>query len=94
METCAKAVDGSEKCGKPLDTEGSPRWCKACRAQYQREYKDIVKEMTESRGFAAGMSAMRDYLAHNFDTLYGTQGSFTGAQIAHLIRTVRGPAVG
>ncbi len=81
------------KCGKILDTEGSPRWCKVCRAKYQREYKDIVKEMTESRGFAAGMTAMREYLVANF-ARYGTQGSFTGAEIAAVIQRAKGPAVG
>jgi len=48
--------------------------------------------MTESRGFAAGCTAMRLYLAENF-AKYGTAGSFAGSEIAAIIRTVPGPTV-
>lgn len=78
------------KCTKPLDTTGYPRWCLACRAKYKREYESARKEMTESRGFAAGISAMREYLAQNFRK-YGSAGAFTGYEIAETIMRAKGP---
>lgn len=78
------------KCESDLDTTGYPLWCKACRAKHKREYEATRKEMTESRGFAAGVTAMREYLAVNFRQ-YGTAGSFTGLEIAQTIMSVRGP---
>ncbi len=54
------------KCEKALDTEGYPKWCKACRAKYRREYEATKEEMTETRGYAAGCSAMRDFMAGYF----------------------------
>src|SRR5262245_13535107 len=78
-------------CGNALDTTGYPHWCKKCRAANKRQYEATRKEMTESRGFAAGVSAMRDYLMKNFGQ-YGTQGSFSGIEIAEIIRRCKGPA--
>jgi hypothetical protein len=63
------ATEVELKCGRcesDLDTEGSPRWCKKCRAKYQREYQSLRKEMNESRGYAAGCSAMRDFMVGYF----------------------------
>jgi predicted amidophosphoribosyltransferase len=57
------------KCEKKLDTEGTPRWCKKCRADYQREYQGLKKEMSETRGYAAGCSAMREFLSDYFKSL-------------------------
>lgn len=81
------------KCGEPVDREipdNTAQWCRACRAKYQREYQAMRKEMTQSRGYAAGVAAMRGFLAENFLN-YGTAGSFTGAEIASIIMTCRGP---
>lgn len=79
------------KCESELDTIGFPLWCKSCRAKYKREYEATKKQMFESRGFAAGMTTMRHYLAQNFQQ-YGTAGSFTGAEIAAIIARVKDPA--
>lgn len=54
------------KCEKALDTDGYPKWCKACRARYRREYESTKEEMTETRGYAAGCSAMRDFMVGYF----------------------------
>ncbi len=54
------------KCEAALDTEGYPRWCKKCRATHRREYEATKKEMGETRGFAAGRSEMREFLAGYF----------------------------
>ncbi len=90
--------ESQESCGKctgALDTEGYPKWCKACRAkyhrEYQREYLNSKKQMTESKSFAEGVTAMRVYLAENFRR-YGAAG-FTGSEIAQTILTVKGPPV-
>lgn len=45
--------------------------------------------MTESRGYAAGIAAMRAHLAGHFDRL--GSGAFTGFEIAGLIRQSKGP---
>jgi hypothetical protein len=45
--------------------------------------------MTESRGYATGVTAMRHYLAANFRQ-YGSAG-FTGIEIADTIMRVKGP---
>jgi tRNA(Ile2) C34 agmatinyltransferase TiaS len=86
------AQDEQGKCSRCtglLDTDGSPPWCKKCRAKYQRDYKALRAEMTESRGYAAGISAMRDHLAKAFYSL--GPGAFTGYEAAALIRQAKGP---
>jgi hypothetical protein len=65
-ETAVAADLKCSRCEQELDTEGSPRWCKKCRAKYQREYQALRKEMGESRGYAAGCSAMRAFLESYF----------------------------
>lgn len=79
------------RCEEKLDTTGFPRWCKACQNKYRRELRETRKEMQESRGYAAGVSAMREYLAREFEQRYGNQGSWTGSEIADIIRAARGP---
>ena len=78
------------KCGAELDSEGYPKWCKACRKLHKAEWERTRKEMTESRGFAAGVSAMRSYLVKRFAN-YGTQGNFSGLEVAQIIRQCTGP---
>jgi hypothetical protein len=78
------------KCSAPLDTTGYPLWCLACRAKHKREYEATKKEMTESRSFAAGCTAMREYLAKRFAE-YGAAGSFSGAEVAGYIMQAKGP---
>ncbi len=83
-------VSTCSKCDKALDTTGYPLWCRSCRAANKREYENTRREMQESRGYAAGVTAMRHYLAENFRR-YGTAGSFSGVEIAATIMQVRGP---
>ena len=77
------------KCGESLDTAGYPRWCKACRKAYKQDYEVLKEGMTETRGFAAGVSAMRECVAAEF----GAQASagFTGYQVEGLVRQMPGP---
>jgi hypothetical protein len=78
------------KCAGELDTAGYPLWCKKCRAANKREYEATKKEMQESRGYAAGVSAMRDYLVKQFAG-FGGSGDFSGNDVAKMIQTCRGP---
>jgi predicted amidophosphoribosyltransferase len=78
------------KCQKTLDTAGYPRWCKACRASYKSEYQDLREQMTETRGYSAGVSAMRDYLVAQFEK-YGPLQTWNGQSIARIIRECTGP---
>lgn len=90
MSPPIKPERACSKCEGLLDTSGYPLWCRKCRAGNKREYEATKKEMQESRGYAAGISAMREYLAAKFRE-YGTQGSFTGIEVAHYITQSQGP---
>jgi hypothetical protein len=46
--------------------------------------------MQETRGYAAGVSAMRAYLAAQF-LKFGTAGSFSGVEISTIITGCKGP---
>lgn len=79
------------KCEAELDTTGYPLWCKACRAANKREYEATKRQMTESRGYAAGFTAgsaeMQRRLAVRVASL--GNGKFTCLQIATWIRKFR-----
>lgn len=77
------------KCGEERDTAGYPKWCRACRAKYKRDYEEIVKTMDKGNGFGQGVAAMRELLATEFEK-FGL-GRFTGDEIATLIRQAPGP---
>jgi len=73
------------KCEATLDTTGNPQWCKKCRAKNQREYERTRKEMAESRGFSAGVSAAKDFLAREFEgKIRGAM--ISGNEAARLVR--------
>lgn len=57
VEKCA-----NKGCSNDLDTTGKPKWCKACRAAYQRERQIIYAQDSEEIGFNAGAIAMRNGL--------------------------------
>ncbi len=89
---CRRVDDGGEECGKPLDTTGYPIWCKACRAKHRVAYNATVKEMSETRGFAAGVSAAKAFVASEFET--AIRGSMiNGFEAARLVRACKGPAL-
>ena len=72
------------KCEKALDTEGYPKWCKACRAKYRREYEATKEEMNETRGYAAGCSAMRAFLAQYF--MQWPNAHISGTEISAMVQ--------
>ena len=84
-ETCSK-------CEKDLDTTGFPKWCKKCRKSYNDEYKSLQKQMSETRGFAAGVSAAKHFIANEFDcSIRGA--TINGHEAARLVRACKGPAL-
>jgi len=93
IETCRKIIAEGKQCGAPLDRTGTPKWCKACWAAYQKSYQheriEAVAETSESRGYCAGIKAMRDYLTKEFDRL--GSGQMTGTEAAMWIRSAPGP---
>jgi hypothetical protein len=89
--TTAVVATTCSKCDGKLDSTGFPHWCKACRAKYKRDYEALRGEMSETRGYAAGVSAMREFLAVNFEG-YSPTTLFSGPQIGHIIRHCAEPA--
>lgn len=81
---CSKLITPNERCANVLDTEGSPKWCKKCRAKYQREYQALQPELAEKRGYGRGVQQLRNFLVLEFERL--GSGAFTGYEIAELIR--------
>lgn len=86
---CGRENDDNTTCANALDTTGSPAWCKECRAKYQRQYKALQKQMSESRGFCAGVSAAKDLIASEFERHRGVM--FSGRDAAHMVRVCKGP---
>lgn len=92
MSEPAVTEDTCSKCEKPLDTTGFPKWCKSCIAAYKREYRRTKEDMSEGRGFAAGVSATKSFLATEFEhAIRGAQ--INGFEAARLVRACRGPAL-
>lgn len=88
------AESKAEKCSKcsgVLDTVGSPKWCKACRAQYQSEYRDTMEERAERRGLRRGIEAMR--AAAVADLQFYGRAHFSGIEAASLVKRMPGPIV-
>jgi hypothetical protein len=72
-----------------LDTTGYPKWCKACRAKYKRDYNDSQEGRHQKKGFAQGVTAMRYYLADQF--LKAGSAVFEGYQLANIVKNCPGP---
>lgn len=82
--TCSKPG-----CGKQLDTEGYPRWCRACRKSYKADYDAARSEMYESRGFAAGVTAMRYAVMEHFRRFLNAH--FSAPEVSEMVRRLPGP---
>lgn len=72
------------KCGLP----GYP-YCKACRANYQRDYVANREQMAGNYGFAKGVKTFREMIAAEFARL--SKVGFVGAEIAHAIMNAPTP---
>jgi len=81
------------KCGENprADDDGTNPWCKPCRAKYQKEYQEGKLGRERSKGFAAGVEAMRNLLVDEFDKI--GSGYFTGTETAVLIERAPGPPI-
>src|SRR5262249_9108361 len=78
------------RCGKnDAAPGGDNNWCAQCRAEYQRKYQQDKSGVAVKRGFAIGVRETKECLAREFDRLRIS--SFTGEEIAHLIRQAPGP---
>ncbi len=94
MASTAQSAAAGVKCSKcsgVLDSEGYPKWCKACRSKYNKEYAATKEEMQETRGFSAGVSAMRHAMAEHFK-LFGNA-RFSGVELWQMISKAPGPEV-
>lgn len=90
-ETCSKISTEGVRCSNVLDTEGYPKWCKACRKTYRAAYDDMQLSRKERAGFAAGVRQTKEILAAEFDRL--GSGNFSGYEIAALILQAPGPTL-
>lgn len=77
------------KCSKDLDTEGTPKWCKACRAEYRREYDALRVEKSDRAGWHKGVAAAREYFATQFAKNPGAM--LKAYECANWIRSAPGP---
>lgn len=84
-----ETIPSCTRCGKEDAAPGLPKWCKTCRAEYQRNYQGTVKTMAKKQGFHEGVKAMRDTIVEEFDRL--RIGNFTGEEIAKLVQQMPGP---
>jgi hypothetical protein len=85
----AEVLELCSRCEADLDTTGYPKWCKKCRAKYRREYVSLRAQMQETRGFAAGVSAMRAAVEARFQ--HWPRAMFSGAEIASQVHVMPGP---
>jgi predicted amidophosphoribosyltransferase len=81
--------ENCSRCEKALDTAGYPKWCKACRASYKREYESLRTQMGEGRGFAAGVTAMRRLICEELDKIAFS--SFECREIRDIVAAMPGP---
>lgn len=70
------------RCDGKLDTDSKDKWCKKCRATYQREYTKTLESRAESKGFARGLRTCRELLIGRVG-----RGAITGHAAAQLIET-------
>lgn len=89
QHTCRRVDDNGEICGKALDTTGYPLWCKACRSKHRNGYNATVKEMSETRGFATGITAMREHIA--VELAKRGPGMYSAVELLRWVRTCKGP---
>ena len=72
-----------------VESDGYPRWCNRCKASYKREYEATKAGRAEKKGFAAGVTAMREVLSDEFEKL--GSGRFAAFEVARLIQNAPGP---
>ena len=71
--------------------DSSNPWCAECRAEAQKKYLESKDGQTEGKGFARGVSAMRENLIGQF--LRFPVGQFSGQDVARLIKGAIAPTL-
>ena len=89
MATATAAADRCSSCKGPLDTKGLPKWCKDCRARWQRERRALENYRIDARSHAQGAREMKEMLAKMFDAT-GTA-VYSAREVAALIRRMDNP---
>ncbi len=87
-EPPAREGELCEKCEQRPRAK-SHTWCSDCKAEAQSRYMASRDGMFQAKGFAQGVSALREALASEFARL-GT-GYFRGDECAALVRTAAAP---
>ena len=83
--------ENCSKCGQVLDTTGTPKWCKSCRADYQRERTNGIEERAEKRGLERGITAEKQSVEAYFRYLGNAH--FSGTEVAAMVAKMPGPRV-
>jgi len=78
------------KCEKEPAAKGDA-WCKDCRNQYQKEYRESAEWRAERRGIIRGIQAMRVEIANYFRSWGGRP--FLGNEVASVVDSLPGPVV-
>ena len=89
MATATAAADRCSSCKGPLDTKGLPKWCKDCRARWQRERRALENYRIDARSHAQGAREMKEMLAKMFDAT-GTA-VYSARDVAALLRRMDNP---
>lgn len=84
------AVKTCSKCGESPAQKGDA-WCKKCRNEYQRDYRESAEWRAERRGICRGIQAMREHVANHFRQWSGRP--FMGAEVGSVVDSLPGPAV-
>jgi hypothetical protein len=84
------------KCGGELDstvTEGSAKWCKACRNKYQKDYLKTREMLSEQAAFTRGADAMRAKLLTEMSR-QNPSGLVMISEVSHWISRTERPTFG
>lgn len=74
------------------DPKATNRHCKNCKYEAARKYLMSKEKQNSDKWFLKGVSAMREYLAGNFDAYgNGQMQRFSGKEIGDIVRRVKGP---
>lgn len=65
MKSDAGQIRVCARCGKG-EAAAKHAWCKACKANYQKDYLKVQIEMAEKRAYLRGCEALRQSLMRQF----------------------------
>lgn len=93
VETLLKrcTVPGCTEPRADQEDAATNRHCRKHRAEAQKRHMATKTEQTGARAFHAGVEAMAEHLARNFDLYKNPQQRFTGRGVADIIRRCERP---